>query len=89
MVIFIVIVDESDDDYGGVFTQENPVIKVPKQCQSGKIGKKAKKRGHESIPGEKADSIGISVDGIPFWICSCGSKKKKKRKKGKKAQTGL
>ena len=57
--------DESDYEYGGVFTQENPKKK------------KAKKRAS----GSSSKANGITPDGIPFWLPGSGVKKKKKKEK--------
>lgn len=61
--------DDYYDDGPEVFTQEETV-------------KQGKKRSFES--GSKEKLIGISPDGIPFWLSDGGPKSKKKKKKKKK-----
>ena len=68
-------VDVSEEDEGGVFTQEflpGPAKKVRKGV------KKNVGASHVS------NLIGMSQDGIPFWVS--GSKPKKKKKKKKKGK---
>ena len=71
-------VDVSDEDQGGVFTQEflpDPAKKVRKGVKKNVVG-----------PSHVSNLIGMSPDGIPFWVSgSKPKKKKKKKKKGKDA----
>ena len=63
---------ESDEDFGGVFTQD---------CSVKDEGKaRSRKSRRSTIP-----EIGISPDGIPFFL---NGVKKKKRKKGSKISKG-
>ena len=74
-----------DPDYeGGVFTQENPVA-LDSKASTDRSG--PNKRSKKSAPAK----IGISPDGIPFFIDRMSGdrvrKKRKKKKRKKKSET--